>query len=241
MYPRPARQTGEPTPYTINSTTRVDAVIFDMDGLMFDTERIAQLGWQQAAREYGYDFPVETYAGIIGLTQPDVQVYVRQVFGSSFPFQDVYQLKQAYVDIYITNQGIPVKAGLHELMDRLEKIPLPMALASSSMYEVILRNLRAARLDRDRFATIVAGDEIVNGKPAPDIFLEAAKRLRVAPAHCLVLEDSNTGIQAAHAAGMLPVMVPDMKPPTVDTATYAFRVLTDLQAVRRELFSSNGC
>jgi HAD superfamily hydrolase (TIGR01509 family) len=240
MRPQPARQITRMTPYWIDSTTRINAVIFDMDGLMFDTERIAQEGWQYAARQHGYDFSAETYAGIIGLTQPDVKEYVGRVFGSSFPFQDVYQLKQAYVDIYITNQGIPVKAGLLELMDCLDTLQLLMALASSSTSAVIARNLHAAGLERDRFAAIVAGDEVANGKPSPDIFLETAKRLGMPPASCLVLEDSNLGIRAAHAAGMLPVMVPDMKMPTADSAAAALRILPDLHAVRREIFSSNG-
>ena len=238
---RPAALRHVMTLYKNITPARINAVIFDMDGLMFDTERIAQQAWQQAAREYGYEFPVETYAGIIGLTMPDVQEYVHQVFGSDFPFQEVYLLKQAYVDIYITNHGIPVKAGLRDLMDCVEKIPLPIALASSSTREVVLRNLHAAGLDRDRFAAIVAGDEITNGKPAPDIFLAASDRLSIPPSGCLVLEDSNIGIQAAHAAGMLPVMVPDMKPPTAETAALAFCILTDLHAVRRKFFSSNGC
>ena len=110
---------------------RVKAVIFDMDGLMFDTERIAQTAWQHAASKFGYDFTAETYAGIIGLALPDVVQYTRTTFGADFPFDSIYMRKQELVDEWITIHGTPLKAGLLELMDQVERADLRMALASS--------------------------------------------------------------------------------------------------------------
>ena len=221
----------------MNHHTPINAVIFDMDGLMFDTERIAQKVWQQAAVEYGYIFPEVTYRGVIGRKLPDVRMYIYQQFGADFPFDQVYHRKQQLLDIYITNQGIPLKPGLIELLEKIESLGIHKAVASSSGKQIILRNLTAAGIEVNRFQAIVGGDEIVNGKPSPDIFLEVADRLLVENSRCLVLEDSNAGILAAHTAGMLPVMVPDMLPAEPHIQKLAYRILPDLHTVNRELFS----
>lgn len=219
---------------------RIRAVIFDMDGLMFDTERIAQTAWQQAAIQFGYDFPAETYSGVIGLALPDVARYTRNAFGEGFPFDSIYLRKQRLVDEIIATHGTPLKAGLLELMDRIESANLLMALASSSGKEIILRNLEHAGLDAVRFGAIVGGDEISRGKPAPDIFLTASRLLGVSPEACLVLEDSNTGVQAACAAGMNAIMVPDMLVPSATSLGCAWRILPDLRAVGELLLEENG-
>jgi HAD superfamily hydrolase (TIGR01509 family) len=221
-------------------TAAIHAVIFDMDGLMFDTERIAQKTWQQAAAEFGYAFPEVTYRGVIGRKLPDVRTYIYQQFGAGFPFDQVYHRKQQLLDIYITNQGIPLKPGLIELLEKVESIGMLKAVASSSGKQIILRNLIAAGIDANRFHTIIGGDEIAHGKPAPDIFLEVAGRLNLNQQDCLVLEDSNAGIMAAYTARMLPVMVPDMLPPDPESKKLAFRILPSLYAVNEELFSVNG-
>jgi len=224
----------------MNQKLNLSAIIFDMDGLMFDSERIAQITWQQAAGESGFDFPAEIYMGIVGLSYPDVDRYTRQVFGGDFPLETVYARKQALMENYITTQGIPIKPGLWELLQAVEAANLRRALASSSARRIILRNLRAAGLDSDWFHAILSGDEIRHNKPAPDIFLLASQRLQAPPERCLVLEDSNAGIQAACAAGMLSIMIPDMLPATSHTRQCAYRILPDLHAARELLFSENG-
>lgn len=213
-----------------------DAIIFDMDGLMFATEQIAQISWQQAAQSHGYAFSSEIYTGIIGLAYPDVLSYTRSVFGAEFPVESVYPLKQELMDKYITTHGIPVKAGLLELLGQIADHHLPVALASSSGREIIHRNLRAAGVEASWFDAILSGDDIHRNKPAPDIYLLASKRLGVPTARCLVLEDSNAGIQAACAAGMQSIMVPDMLAPNQQSRQCAYRILPDLHAVRRLLF-----
>jgi HAD superfamily hydrolase (TIGR01509 family) len=217
--------------------SRLRAILFDMDGLMFDTERIAQIAWQRAARDFGYDFPLDIYQGIVGLTLADVEQFTRQTFGPDYPFHLIYPRKQAYADQYITTRGVPLKPGLLDLLEEIESARLSKALASSSGREIIQRNLRSAGLDSGRFPVIVGGDEIQNGKPAPDIFLVAAQRLKIPPENCLVLEDSNAGIQAAYAAGMPSIMVPDMLPPTPESRKIACKIMPDLEAVRQLLFS----
>ncbi len=224
----------------MKSHPHINAVIFDMDGLMFDTERIAQKAWQQAAAEHGYIIPEETYRRVIGRNLPDIRTIIYQHFGADFPFDRVYQRRQQLQVIYITNQGMPVKPGLIELLEEIESRSIPIAVASSSGRQVILNNLTAAGIEARRFQVIVSGDEIARGKPAPDIFLAAASGLHAAANQCVVLEDSNIGIQAAHIAGMIPVMVPDMVAPEAETKKLAYRILPDLHAVSQELFKQDG-
>jgi HAD superfamily hydrolase (TIGR01509 family) len=224
----------------MNRKLNLKAVIFDMDGLMFDSERIAQGTWQQAAGEHGFDFPAEIYLGIVGLSYPDVEHYTRGVFGADFPLESIYARKQVLMDKTITTSGLPIKPGLWEILKAVEETNLLRALASSSARKIILRNLHVAGIDAGWFNVILSGDEIRNSKPAPDIFLLAAQQLRVSPEKCLVLEDSNAGIQAACAAGMKSIMIPDMLPATPHTQQCAYRILPDLHAVRELIFLENG-
>jgi HAD superfamily hydrolase (TIGR01509 family) len=220
----------------------ISAVIFDMDGLMFDTEKIAQMAWKRAASELGYDFSDDVFFGVIGHNLPDVERFTHQVFGEDFPFQEAYQRKQAYVKAIIEQEGIPLKPGLLELldwMDSKEDSPkrLRKAIASSSTQEIIRRNLKLAGLEADRFDVLVGGNEVQHGKPAADIFLLANRKLNVAAENCLVLEDSNAGIRAAHTAGMVAVMVPDLIPPDDCSQAIAYRILSSLKEVKELLVS----
>lgn len=211
------------------------AVIFDMDGLMFDTEQIAQYVWEQAAEQYGYQTPHNAFLGVIGKARPDVEVYTRQIFGDEFPFDRVYQRKQQLLREHLANHGVPLKPGIMELLDWLESQDIVKALASSSPCAVILNHLGQAEIDSTRFTEIIGGDEVERGKPAPDIFLLTAAKLRIPADKCIVIEDSNAGIHAAHKAAMLPLMVPDLIPPTEETKRLAYRIFSNLNDVRNYL------
>lgn len=204
---------------------------------MFDTERIAQRAWVRAAADFGYNYPDHVYQGVIGRARPDVECYSMEAFGAEFPFEAVYHAKGRYMQEALENHGIPLKPGLLDLLAWLEAHSIPKGVASSSLRAAVLRNLKLAGLAQECFGALVGGDEVPRGKPAPDIFLEVARRLGIAPEDCLVLEDSNTGIKAAHAAGMYPVMVPDLKPPTDEARAFAYRIvdsLTGVQAILEE-------
>jgi len=214
----------------------ISALIFDMDGLMFDTEYIAQKAWKRAASDLGYDFSDDVFQGVIGRSLPDVERFTRQVFGADFPFQEAYHRKQAYVQKIVARDGIRLKPGLLELLAFIEgragsPAQLSTAIASSSTQAIIRRNLELAGLQADGFDALVSGDEVQYGKPAPDIFLLASRRLGIAPINCLVLEDSNAGIRAAHAAGMVAVMIPDIILPDEESKALAYRILPSLHAV----------
>jgi HAD superfamily hydrolase (TIGR01509 family) len=214
----------------MNQLLPLSAIIFDMDGLMLDTERINQIAWRRAAAEWGYTFPDEVYLAAVGRTVRDTKALFRRTFGPDFPFEAMYQRKQGYADAYIGEQGLPLKPGLLELLDLVEGLSLAKAIATSTVRSQALKKLTMVGLI-NRFEILVCGDEIPRGKPAPDIFLAAAERLQVSAAGCLVLEDSEAGIRAAHAAGMQSIMIPDMKQPTPEIASLAYKVLPSLAEV----------
>jgi beta-phosphoglucomutase family hydrolase len=215
------------------------AVIFDMDGLMLDTESLAREAWFQTMREFGYPLTDDIYLQVLGTTGARTRRIFQEAFGDDIPVEAMYARKQALLEQAIEAGQVVVKPGLLTLLDQLDAWRTPKAVGSSTANALVLKKLGAVGL-AERFDVIVGGDEVANGKPAPDIFLEAARRLAVAPDGCVVLEDSDNGVRAAHAAGMRAIMVPDLKPPANDVIPLANRVvptLADAAVVLRELRS----
>lgn len=190
----------------------IKAVIFDMDGLMFDTERVAALGMMEALEKQGLAGDEALFFRLLGLNTESTRQALFGAFGDRLDFAAAMRGMDAYIEDYVTRRGTPVKPGLFELLDRLDELRLPRAVASSSPMKRILRNLEMAGLSA-RFDAVVCGDDVALGKPAPDIFLAAARALDIAPACCMALEDSPSGVAAAKAAGMKTVMVPDLRAP----------------------------
>ena len=184
----------------------LSGVIFDMDGLMLDTEPIYWQSMQQAARELGCRFDDEWYAAFIGRSIPVWRDTLIETFGADYPR---FRSRRELWERHVQKVGVPQKPGLNELLDQLEEDGIPKAIATSSSKPDALLCLGPLA---DRFDAIVTGDEVERGKPAPDIFLLAAQRLGLPPAHCLALEDSESGALAALAAGMSVILVPDLKP-----------------------------
>lgn len=206
------------------------AVIFDMDGLMLDTERMARKAWAKALADHGYPIKDVEYLRLVGRTVQDAEVILKDLYGPALPFQQVFERRQAYYDQDIEQNGIPLKPGLLELLAYLDEKNIVKAVASSTPCWFAVRKLAHVGIEK-RFSAVVCGDMVERGKPAPDLFLEAARRINMRPEQCVVLEDSEAGIAAAHAAGMVPVMIPDLKPPTEDTTAMAYRILPTLLEV----------
>jgi HAD superfamily hydrolase (TIGR01509 family) len=205
----------------------ITAAIFDVDGLMLDTERIAKSAWQKALAEWDLTISDELYRNLVGRNIHDVKLLLRDHFGDGFPLDRAYEKKHHHMQQHISNYGILIKPGLIDLLDFLKSAGVKMAVASSSPSNFVNEKLTSVGI-RSRFKTIVCGDQIRHGKPAPDIFLEVARELGAQPSQCVVLEDSEAGIRGASAAGMLPIMIPDMKEPSPEVANLAFRVLHSL-------------
>ena len=210
----------------------IDAVIFDMDGLMLDTERLARRGWLAALEEFGASLTDEQYLRIVGRTATDSTAVLKEMLGADFPVEECRNRMRELYYADATENGIPVKPGLEELVDFLDEKSIKYAVATSTARKLTIPKLQLTGL-LTTFPIIVAGDEIQNGKPAPDIFLAAARALDVVPERCVVLEDSSYGIRAAHAAGMIPIMIPDLAQPNDQIAKLAQAVVPSLHEARQ--------
>jgi HAD superfamily hydrolase (TIGR01509 family) len=210
------------------------AVIFDMDGLMLDTERLAPRAWADAAQAVGVEFDMAILPSMVGRNFRDCEAIVVERHGRDYPTAELMRAWHRAYDAIVERDGIALKPGLLELLDWLEGESIPKAVATSTR-----RDRAQAKLDRtglmSRFVALVGGDEILRGKPAPDIFLLAAERVGHAPAGCIVLEDSEPGVRAALAAGMTPIMIPDLHPPSPALLSLEPLVLASLADVPAHL------
>ena len=202
--------------------------LFDMDGLMLDSERMARSAWTRALADHGYHLEAQDYLRLLGRTVGDARGILTEIFGPDLPYDQVFEQRLAYYQADIDANGIPVKPGLLDLLDFLELHGVPKAVASSTPAWFVRRKLVKVGIFQ-RFSVVVCGDMVPRGKPYPDLFLEAARRLNAAPGECVVLEDSEAGIRAANRAAMLALMVPDLKPPTPEIQAMAYRVLPSLK------------
>jgi HAD superfamily hydrolase (TIGR01509 family) len=209
------------------TTATITALVFDMDGLMLDTEPIYRASWQRAAAELGWEITDHGYEVFLGRRTEDAEAELARIFGPTFPI-DRFHDRWPVLWHDIAAQGLTVKPGTRELLALGESHRVPLALATSTARPLALRTLGYGGFSPDRFSVIVTGDEIAHGKPAPDIYLEAARRLGIVPDRCAAFEDSDAGTLAASRAGMLTFQVPDMKPPSPAAAAAAHHVLRSL-------------
>jgi HAD superfamily hydrolase (TIGR01509 family) len=187
-------------------------VIFDMDGLMLDTEPLAARAWTHAATTCGVTFDDQVALQLVGRTFVDCRTLLLAHHGEGYPVDTLMAAWAGAYDAIVEREGVMLKPGLLELLDWLEAQSIPKAVATSTRHARARAKLEKAAL-LPRFVALVGGDEVAQGKPSPDIFITAAARLRCAPADALVLEDSEAGLVAAARAGIPAIAVPDLVQP----------------------------
>jgi beta-phosphoglucomutase-like phosphatase (HAD superfamily) len=212
------------------------AIVFDMDGLLFDTEALYQKASLTAAAEKGHDVSSGIFGRTIGLPWQHVRSLLLDHFGETFP---VDEFLAAWVGHFwlLAETGLALKPGAIELLDTLDELRLPRAIATSSSHRTVQHHLAAHDL-LGRFDAIIGHGDYAAGKPAPDPFLKAAERLGVEPQSCLALEDSHNGVRSASAAGMMTIMVPDLLEPTDEISDLCIAVAGDLHEVRRLILAA---
>ncbi|GAB3265842.1 HAD family hydrolase [Chitinimonas naiadis] len=208
------------------------AVLFDMDGLMIDSESAVMACWQEATRQHGAELEEELLHAMVGLHEK----LCFELLRTRRPDLDAMSIALATDKLYHlkVEQGLPLKPGIVPLLEWLTALGIPKAVATSTRRERADQKLSHSGLIK-YFPVVVTGSDIEHPKPAPDIYLKAAGLLGVDPRHCLVLEDSEPGVRAALAAGMTPIQVPDMKPPSDEVRALGHRIVASLDDARQLL------
>jgi HAD superfamily hydrolase (TIGR01509 family) len=201
-----------------------------MDGLLFDTERLREQAALAAAAELGYEMDSAFFRTTIGSPWSANRVRFLDRYGPTFAYDE---LRARAIRIFgeLAEANLPLKPGALELLDLLDRLCVPRAIATTSSHAIVRHHLEAHGLI-DRFNCVIAQGDYTRFKPSPDPFLKASERLGVAPALCLALEDSHSGVRSAAAAGMMTIMVPDLVPPTDEIHGLCAVVAVDLHDVR---------
>jgi beta-phosphoglucomutase len=210
------------------------AVIFDMDGLVLDTETTYVMAWRLAAKTMGYELSKAFCLSLSGLPHNELELKLKALWGSDFSLLEFHPLAGKIWRHYARRHGIKIKPGFNELLAFIVQNNLPYCLATNSPAVNTAECLAVAGL-QNAFSTIITRDDVEQGKPAPDIFLTAAERLQVNIRQCLVLEDSRAGIAAAAEAGAFSIYIPSTDP--VDPLAFkrCNRMMKDLGCVLEAL------
>lgn len=217
----------------------IQGVIFDMDGLMLDTETLAIPAWLKAGKTYGFPITEEQVAHTFGFSVQGMQEYFMSLFGDKFPFEKALQIRKDYVNEWIDEHGVPFKPGLLELLPFLKDNGYKIAVATSCDLERVTRYFHQGGI-MDFFDAVVTGEMVPRSKPHPDIFLKACEELGLDPSVCLGLEDSPAGLESIFRAGMTAVMIPDKIPYSDKLKEFTGTVLSDLSEVITYLENENN-
>ncbi len=213
---------------------KLKAVVFDMDGVLFDTERLCMEGWNVVAKEQGVIGMEEVSLQCIGRNAADTRAYVLENMGEDFPYDAFRTRVSEWFWEEIAEKGLPIKPGVYELLEYLKEQGFGIGLASSTRRESVEAHLKEAGIEA-YFSALVTGDMVTHSKPEPEIFLLACEKLGVEPCEAYAIEDSPNGIRSAYSAGMKPVMVPDLIAPDAEMKEKSFLICQDLNVFREYL------
>ncbi|WP_067533419.1 HAD family hydrolase [Nocardia crassostreae] len=217
----------------------VRAVVFDMDGLLLDSERLAVESLLASGAGIGYELSDEFCHSLIGMPADRCRELAAAAHGPDFPLDEFFRRHEATIAELVDAGRLTTKPGVAELLDELDRRGIPRAIATSSGRDRARHRLRAAGL-ADRFHAIVTRQDVTRGKPHPEPCLTATAALGALPEYTLACEDSPNGLRAAHAAGLRCVLIPDLVPPTPETRRLAHRVYPDLLHVIGYIATVNG-
>lgn len=203
------------------------AVVFDMDGVIFDTERLVIEFWKEVAKKHNIPNIEHTCIQCLGTNRVRTREIFLENYGADFPFDPYRAEVTELFNTHYKGVPLPTKPGVRELLSYLQEQDIKVGLASSTAQHLVRDEIGTAGL-LPYFQTLVCGDMVEHSKPAPDIFLKACEILNADPTKSIAIEDSFNGIRSAHCAGMTPIMVPDQVQPTDEIRILAFHVMPSL-------------
>ena len=203
------------------------AVVFDMDGVIFDTERLVIEFWKEVAKKHNIPNIEHTCIQCLGTNRVRTREIFLENYGADFPFDPYRAEVTELFNTHYKGVPLPTKPGVRELLSYLQEQDIKVGLASSTAQHLVRDEIGTAGL-LPYFQTLVCGDMVEHSKPAPDIFLKACEILNADPTKSIAIEDSFNGIRSAHCAGMTPIMVPDQVQPTDEIRALAFHVMPSL-------------
>lgn len=208
---------------------KVELVIFDMDGLIFDTEKLSYLSWVEAAKKFNINFDSKIFYKLLGTNHESCRNTLIAQYGDKIDV-DEYMKEKRRINLSLLKDGAEKKPGLDELLIYLTDKNIKKAVATSSNREVALNLLEKANI-LQYFNYVLCGDEVKKSKPDPEVFLNVAKKLDVNPRNCLVLEDSEAGTIAASRGRMKAIIIPDLKEPEKEIEALSYKKLSNLKKV----------
>jgi HAD superfamily hydrolase (TIGR01509 family) len=218
----------------MNRNILYKAVVFDMDGVIFDSERAVMQCWKEVASRHNIPDIEKAILACTGTTMVRTREIMLNLYGADFPYDEYARESSAIFHSRYDGGRLPMKPGVKELLTFLKKHDKKIALASSTRHQVVTDELRDAGVI-EYFDRIICGDMVSRSKPAPDIFLKACEALNISPSDSYAIEDSYNGIRAAHAGGLHPIMVPDLLPADEEMQSLAEIVLPSLTSVMEYL------
>lgn len=218
----------------MNRNILYKAVVFDMDGVIFDSERAVMQCWKEVASRHNIPDIEKTILACTGTTMVRTREIMLNLYGADFPYDEYARESSAIFHSRYDGGRLPMKPGVKELLTFLKEHDKKIALASSTRQQVVTDELRDAGVI-EYFDRIICGDMVSRSKPAPDIFLKACEELNISPSDSYAIEDSYNGIRAAHAGGLHPIMVPDLLPADEEMQSLAEIVLPSLTSVMEYL------
>lgn len=218
---------------------KIEAVLFDMDGVILDTERIHADGWLHSFQSFGIQADEQFLISLRGTNRRTQEAIVSERFGERVNYAELRERRRIYCERRFAEDGIRLKPGYRELTEWLKAQGIPRALCTSTEMEAVLREFPLAGISFD-FDAAVTGTEPERGKPAPDVFLLGAEKLSADPANCFVLEDSPNGVESGFAAGCRVIMIPDTVPPSPELRKKTVAVCAGLLEVRELMIEIQG-
>lgn len=205
----------------------IEAVLFDMDGTLIDSEAVFRTALFNACADLGFEMTDEMHLSIVGGTAENTRRVLKEAFGEAFPFTHFYDVCTMHIEAELERNPMRAKRGAQDLVQFLDQNGIPMAVATSSRHVHATGHLSTVGL-LPYFRAVVTRDDVTNPKPHPEPYLTAAKRLDVHPSRCIVIEDTQTGVLAATSAGMRTILVPDTQKPSAEIVELCALVLDDL-------------